>query len=474
MTAKNKILIWAILSLSLTSTALGHDALPSATLDSNTLTGAEFDQNILMSMGVDQNTLMSAEPNHTTPTVWWGKQIVTPLNSSVVGTMTVDSNDGIYLTVLRDSQSASNATSLIKFNQNGEQVWDRLLEKNLTGDSLHLEVDGLAADDRENVYAFGSTRGKKDGQDAFITKVDAAGTQLWTRQLGTRQNDSCNGLAIDADGTLYIAGSTHGAFAKPNKGGVDFFIAAYTQAGTLLWQDQIGTDANDRAVDICVADNNDIYICAQTSGSLTQENKGHEGFVVARYNRSGKRVWLHQYGSQAKETVVCMEIDEQGQVYVGGTTYGNLASDESYQGQGDAFVVKIAETGELLWTRQFGSGGCEKVWQMALFQDGSGDILAGGSQYPSGKCHAFCRRYSSQGELIWTQEFGELDPENNTYGRAVAIDSANNCYLAGHTGADLFDVVNNGVQNLFIVRFDDMVFEPHTDCHGDCGENMPF
>jgi hypothetical protein len=282
-------------------------------------------------------------------------------------------------------------------------------------------------------------------------------------------------VAIDAEGNLYIVGSTNGAFTKPNKGGVDFFVVAYNQAGTLLWQDQIGTPAEDRAVDIRIADNNDIYLCAQTSGSLARKNNGQEDFVVARYNRSGKRLWLGQYGSQAKETSVCMEIGEQGQVYVGGTTYGNLASEESYCGQGDAFIVKIADTGELLWERQFGSGGgLEKVWQMAMFQDGSGDILAGGSQYPSGKCQAFTRRYSSEGELIWTQEFGELQPKNGTCGRAVAIDSANNCYMAGHTGADIFDVVNNGVQNLFIVRFDDMVFETHKDCHDECGEDMPF
>jgi hypothetical protein len=393
--------------------------------------------------------------------------------------MTVDSNDGIYLAVMRDSANAFNSTFrdkyLVKFNQNGGQVWNRPLEKNLTGDTHHLEVDGLAADDRENVYVFGSTGCEEDGHDAFITKVDPAGAQLWTRRLGTPQNDACNGVAIDADGNLYIAGSTNGAFAKANKGGVDFFIAAYDQTGTLLWQDQIGTDAKDRAVDIRIADNNDIYICAQTSGSLARQNNGREDFVVARYDRSGKRLWLVQYGSQAKETAVCMEIGGQGQVYVGGVTYGNLASDESYRGQGDAFVVKIAATGELLWKRQFGSAGSEKVWQMALFQDGSGDILAGGSQHPSGKCQAFTRRYSSEGELIWTQEFGEPEPKSGTCGRAVAIDSANNCYLAGHTGADLFDVVNKGVQNLFIVRFDDMVFEPHTGCDSDCGgDGMPF
>ncbi|MHC4072415.1 MAG: hypothetical protein ACYTGS_10345, partial [Planctomycetota bacterium] len=202
MTANDKRIIWTILSLYLTSTALGLDTLTSAGLDSDTLTGVGFDQNTLMSMGLDQNTLMSTEPDHNTPTVWWGKQIVTPTSSSVLGTMTVDSNDGIYLAVMRDSANAFNSTFrdkyLVKFNQNGGQVWNRPLEKNLTGDTHHLEVDGLAADDRENVYVFGSTGCEEDGHDAFITKVDPAGAQLWTRRLGTPQNDACNGVAIDA------------------------------------------------------------------------------------------------------------------------------------------------------------------------------------------------------------------------------------------------------------------------------------
>lgn len=83
MTANDKRIIWAIFTLCLTSTTMGLDTLTSAGLDSDTLTGAGFDQDTLMSMGLGLDTLTSTEPDHNTPTVWWGKQIVTATNRTL-------------------------------------------------------------------------------------------------------------------------------------------------------------------------------------------------------------------------------------------------------------------------------------------------------------------------------------------------------------------------------------------------------
>lgn len=143
-------------------------------------------------------------------------------------------------------------------------------------------------------------------------------------------------------------------------------------------------------------------------------------------------------------------------MYVGGRTLGDLQRKRSHRGNGDAFLVRIAETGEVQWLRQFGSRGWDKTFHIACFLDGSGDVMAGGCQYPSGRfCEAFCRRYSAQGKLIWTKEFRKRSAIGGTCGRAVAIDRDNHCYHAGVTRADTF-AVNNGTGNVFIVRFDGM------------------
>ncbi len=202
--------------------------------------------------------------------------------------------------------------------------------------------------------------------------------------------------------------------------------------------------------------------CGTTAGSLARRNNGQDDFVVARYTRTGKSLWLRQYGTAAQDTGICMEIGQQGQVYVGGRTLGDLAHKRAQRGYGDGFLVRIAETGEVLWKRQIGSRGWDKVFHMARFTDGSGDVLAGGCQYPSGpKCQAFCRRYTPEGKLEWVKEFRKQSANGGTCGRAVAIDNDNNCYHAGVTSADNF-TVNNGTNNVFIVRFDEVKDEQNS------------
>jgi hypothetical protein len=307
------------------------------------------------------------------------------------------------------------------------------------------------------VFGIGRSRPKREtesGSDVAIAKFDKTGTQLWVRQLGTPKDDICGGLDVDDDGNLYIAGYTDGDFAKPNKGGADMFIAAYSQTGALLWRDQIGTAMGDRAVDIRVGDNNEVYVCGNTSGNLARENNGQEDFVVARYDRTGKRIWLHQYGTNAFDCIMGIEIGELGHLYLGCRTNGNVGTRNPQRRDLDSCLVSISNEGKMLWTRQFGPAGWDGVWDMARFMDGSGDILIAGCQIPiNSKCQAYGRRYSSQGELIWTQEFRKNSSGGGTCGRVAAIDSANNVYLAGWTHADIFGV-NDGTSNMFIVSFD--------------------
>jgi hypothetical protein len=390
-------------------------------------------------------------------TVRWGHQLITDTDD-VARAAIADSNDGIYFAVKKTSKDASVATMsrgmlLLKYSQEGDQLWSRQLDPRIK------DADGLTADDQGNIYVFGiaiSTheREVKGGSDAVFAKYDQRGTQLWARQLGTAKHDVCTGLDVDASDNLYIAGYTRGDFAKPNKGGADMFIAAYSQAGALLWRNQMGTAADDRATDIRVSDNNDVYICGNTSGNLARENNGQSDFVVARYDRTGKSIWLYQYGTNAHDGIMCMEIGELGHLYLGCRTNGNVGSRSPHRRDLDSCLVSISKQGKLLWTRQFGTGAWDGTWDMARFMDGSGDILISGCQIPlKSKCQAYCRRYSSQGELVWTKEFRKYNSTGGTCGRIAAIDSNNNVYHAGQTHADLFGV-NNGTENVYIVRFD--------------------
>lgn len=61
----------------------------------------------------------------------------------------------------------------------------------------------------------------------FATLEGVAGQEtLWTRQFGTESADLASGVAVDGKGSVYLAGSTQGAFpGHANLGGIDVFIA---------------------------------------------------------------------------------------------------------------------------------------------------------------------------------------------------------------------------------------------------------
>ena len=88
---------------------------------------------------------------------------------------------------------------------------------------------GVSADGLGNVYISGYTGGSlggpnAGGNDAFVSKYDAAGNFQWTRQLGTSASDLSYGVSADGLGNVYFSGYTLGSLGGPNAGGDDAFV----------------------------------------------------------------------------------------------------------------------------------------------------------------------------------------------------------------------------------------------------------
>jgi hypothetical protein len=52
----------------------------------------------------------------------------------------------------------------------------------------------------------------------------ADGTLQWSLPFGSPANDLAHGIALDADGNVYVTGYTEGALDGPNAGVLDVFV----------------------------------------------------------------------------------------------------------------------------------------------------------------------------------------------------------------------------------------------------------
>jgi Beta-propeller repeat len=204
----------------------------------------------------------------------------------------------------------------------------------------------VATDADGNVYIAGLTEGALGGPnkgdvDAFVIKYDGGGHRLWALQVGTSRYDLAYGIATDADGNVYVVGVTLGALTGPNKEGA--FVIKYNGDGHQLWARQPATNEGSIAWDVSADANGNVYIAGSTIEGLGGPYKGSEDAFVIKYDLDGDVLWLRQFGRNVNvggDFPQGVATDVDGNVCVAGLTYGTLAGAD--KGSGDAFVIKFA------------------------------------------------------------------------------------------------------------------------------------
>jgi hypothetical protein len=153
--------------------------------------------------------------------------------------------------------------------------------------------------------------------------------------------------------------------------------------------------------------------------------------------------WFGEVASARKDSASALSVDSFGNVYLSGSSYGNLQGSNA--GNDDAFVGKFNSVGQLLWTRQFGTSGVD--YGSGVAADGLGNVLVTGGTSAdldgpnAGNYDAFLRKYDADGNLLWAQQFGTLSADRAT---AAAADRHGNIYVSGITQqSDVFPFPND-------------------------------
>ena len=234
---------------------------------------------------------------------------------------------------------------ICKYNATGDLLWTRELARS-TGGGRAEEGNGIATDGLGNVYVSGFTFGSVGGPnaglyDAFVTKYDALGNMLWTRQIGSSASEFSwhHTVTVDSHGNVYLAGNTEGDLDGPNAGGSDAFLCKYDSIGDLIWKRQWGTDADDTPTAIELDANDYVYVTGVTKGDLAGPNAGDNDGFAMKFSASGDILWMTQFGSDAQDVSGDIAVDSSGNLYIAGDTLGNLGGVNA--GMNDGYFAKL-------------------------------------------------------------------------------------------------------------------------------------
>ena len=247
--------------------------------------------------------------------------------------------------------------------------------------------DSVATDANGNVYVAGSTRGGLDGntltgtKDFFVTKYNSSGVKQYTRQLGAAGQDTSGySVATDASGNVYVAGDTLGGLdGNTLTGTYDFFVTKYDSSGVKQYTRQMGVAGrNTSGYSVATDASGNVYVAGETTGSLDGNTlTGTWDFFVTKYNSSGVKQYTRQMGVAGKNTSGwSVATDGSGNVYVAGSTDGGLDGN-TLTGTYDFFVTKYDSSGVKQYTRQLGvAGQFTSGWSVAT--DASGNVYVAG------------------------------------------------------------------------------------------------
>jgi len=70
---------------------------------------------------------------------------------------------------------------------------------------------------------------------AYVRKLNASGSILWTKTYGTPAYDDARGIATITGSEIYTIGETQGSLAHTNRGGRDGYLRKQNSTSGLVW-----------------------------------------------------------------------------------------------------------------------------------------------------------------------------------------------------------------------------------------------
>lgn len=305
--------------------------------------------------------------------------------------------------------------------------------------------------------------------DVWVLKFAADDTLQWQKTFGGTEDDRASKIIQTQDNGFAIVAYTksNDGDISANAGGYDFWMIKLDALGNLQWQKSYGYIGSDRAYTVLQTQDSGFLITgvldvtsSNGAGNIGRTSQRHAGgdYWAIKTNASGTIQWARYFGGNFSDTPYgIVETEDNGFILVGASDSVDVDISNN-KGSYDMWVVKISNTGTLLWEKSFGGDEIDEARDVVVANDGnfiiSGEARSNDQDITQsfGAADVWVIKINTDGDLLWQKSYGGSSFDVS---RSISVTQDQEYIISGSSrSADGNFTENQGQNDALVLKID--------------------
>jgi len=244
-------------------------------------------------------------------------------------------------------------------------------------------------------------------EDVYVVHLNEYGDSIAAYSYGGSGDDAA--LSVCRDYSDFVMG---GYTSSDGAGGLDFYILKIDDFGSIIWENTVGGSSDDGAYSICGCSDGGFILVGYTESY----GAGGSDVYIVKTDSWGDTLWTRTYGG-IQDDIAHSVIEITGGYMIAG------CSKSFSSGDWDAYLIKIDDYGDTIWTETYDDGDDEIA--RGVISTWSDYILCGDKG-----TDMMLISIDSDGSMNWINSYGGYG-QQNAWGLDEAADGG--YIMAGYT-----------------------------------------
>ena len=278
----------------------------------------------------------------------------------------------------------------------------------------------------------GNKSGFTGNSDIYLIKTDTLGKLIWDKAIGNSKIEWAEDIIKTFDNGYLIAGYSNYGINNDYQ----VLLIKIDSLFNVEWLKNYGGTNWEFGYSVVQAADSGFIV----TGETYSYGNGDNDVFVLKTDKNGNKLWHKAYGGQTEDVGKSITTNGSNYLIAGYTnSFGN--------GQFDAYVLKINNQGDTIWTKTFGDSLDDKAYAIKQITDSTTIFCGFTENYGALKKDGLIVKIDSLGSEVWVKHHGGSEDEKYY---DCFITPQKHLLFAGHTESFGYDK-----KDVYVVELDE-------------------